>query len=453
VKNRLAWLVLSFGLVVGEGATPAHAQFLSLDARRIGMGGLSLHRSGDLPRYNAAYRAVPDRQSEAGGAKLTIPIPLGLIRFFQEHRLSRLGDDPLFNPDSAAFNPIELANLLLHPPLFLDVKRAPTPVNDVEFTIGKNELIIDLGEAQVLIPSDAFGFGGNSRVVDMGFGFHGFRAGVAGWLHHDVGVALGDELRTFLKDAQPAQPNTPYNLLTDVTAQTGLAPFIAYSGRLVGNETSGLYVGTAVRYYMGAAYGHAAGSAGFITADTIFGSTAPLEDVNTVVRYSKFGNALGTGFGGDIGIVYASGPVEFGFGINDIGAKLTWSDTRVDSVYWDAAGDSIVSMMLTNHVESETELPVSYVANVALSLGTGTTVGANILNNGRRTTIHVGGEQRLGLIALRGGVSRDQRKKMQLGWGAGLYLGRFSLDLGFWTHSQSFSDERGITMATSFSIH
>jgi hypothetical protein len=214
-----------------------------------------------------------------------------------------------------------------------------------------------------------------------------------------------------------------------------------------------LYLGAALRYYMGTAYGRAAGDAGFITGDTIFSASGLTEDVAARVTYSRFGNSLGTGPGGDIGIAVVSGPVEFGVGVNDIGAKLTWSDTRVDSTYWDAAGDTVVTQNLLAHVETETDLPVSYLANIALTLGTGTTVGGNIAYNGRRTEIHVGAEQRVGLIALRGGVARDGRKRLQFGFGGGLFFGSVSLDVGFWTHSNSLSDKRGITMATSLSIY
>lgn len=442
-------LVLALALVVGQ---PAHAQF-TFDARRVGMGGLSLSRGGDLAKYNAAYRAVPARTRGFGKAKLTIPIPLGLIGFFQDHPISKWDEDPTFNPDSSGFNPIELANLVLNPPLFLEVKKAPTPVNDVEFTIGLNELIIDLGDAQVLVPADEFGFGGQSRLLDIGYGFRGFRAGVMFWTYHDVGIALGDTLRALLKEARPATPNTPYNVLTDVTGQIGYAPFVSVSQRVWGNDERGLYLGGAFRYYLGSAYGRADGRVGFVTGDTIFGSPGPTEDVNALTTYSGFGNSLGKGVGVDLGIVYVSGAVELGLGVNDIGGTLTWSDTRVDTLYWDAVGDSIVSTVLLDHIETETELPLSYTANIALALGTGTTVGANITYNGRRTTINLGGEQRVGLLALRAGVARDARKKLEFGWGGGLYFGRVSIDVGFWTHSNSLSDERGITMATSLSIY
>src|SRR6185295_11508525 len=109
--------------------------------------------------------------------------------------------------------------------------------------------------------------------------------------------------------------------------------------------------------------------------------------------------------------------------------------------------------LLQNHVESTTKLPISYIANAALRMGTGTTVGGDVVNSGRGTVIHVGAEQRMGPFALRGGVSRDQRKKMQFGWGGGLRLGPIGLDVGFWTHSNSFATQRGITMATSISVY
>jgi hypothetical protein len=86
-------------------------------------------------------------------------------------------------------------------------------------------------------------------------------------------------------------------------------------------------------------------------------------------------------------------------------------------------------------------------------MGTNTTAGATILNNGRGTTIQIGVEQRVGPLALRGGVARDQRKRVQLGWGTGVRFGSFGLDVGFATHSGSLSSVRGITMATSISIY
>ncbi|MGH7606478.1 MAG: hypothetical protein ACREME_03980 [Gemmatimonadales bacterium] len=446
-------VVLMLAVLAFAPAQPVSAQF-SFDARRVGMGGVSLTRGGSLRRYNPAYRAVKDR-ADGGGPKFSIPVPLGLIDFLREHPLDQLGDDPLFNPDSAAFNPVEIMNLVLNPPIFYEVREAPTPTNDVEFTIGKDAFVVDLGAAQVLIPEEEFGLGSTSRLLDMGFGLAGFTIGVMGFLHYEVGFTLGDSLRRVLKQADSVQANTMYRIFGDGVAQAGFAPTISFAGRLThgaGGEESddGLYLGAALHYYMGATYARGTGPAGFTTGDPVFGTTPTgLLDDTLYTSNAPFGK----GVGGDIGIAWISGPFEVGFGINDIGAELTWSDTKVQRIHYDGVTDSISTTLIATGVETTTELPITYIANAALQMGTGTTVGGDIVNSGRGTVIHVGAEQRMGPFALRGGISRDQRKKMQFGFGGGVRLGSIGLDVGFWTHSNSFADKRGITMATSIAVY
>jgi len=172
-------------------------------------------------------------------------------------------------------------------------------------------------------------------------------------------------------------------------------------------------------------------------------------DGRTLTQYSKPGNTLGHGIGGDVGVAWVSGPVEIGLGVNDIGATITWPDTRLDSAFY---RDSSYSVPIANHVETKTKLPVSYIANVAYTVGN-TTLGADVLNTGRGSVVHIGGEQRVGLFAVRGGVARDQRKRIEFGFGGGLRFGGLGLDVGFWTHTNSLSNQRAITMATSLSIY
>ena len=453
---RLGVVAFALAVLVAAPARPARAQF-SFDARRIGMGGVSLNRDGNLRRFNPAYRAVKNRAG-TGGAKMTVPVPLGLIKFFHDHPISHLGDDPLFNPDSAAFNPVELVNLVFNLPIFLEIKKAPTPTNDVEFTVGRNALVVDLGAARVLIPEDEFGLGASSRLLDPGISIKGFRFSVLAFEQHDVGFLLGDSLRAFLKDADSARTNTTYNVLGNALVQGGLAPTLSFAGRLTGvgsDNEDGVYLGVAVRSYFGAGYFRADGSAGFTTGDTLFAGPNPVSPQLDFLTYrdNDLKKTFGRGFGGDVGVVWISGPLELGLGVNDIGAELTWKDTRIEHTVFDTAGDSLVTTPVANHVDSKTKLPISYVANAVFRMSTGTTVGGDIVNSGRGTVIHVGAEQRIGFLALRGGVSRDQRKKMQFGWGGGVRLGPLGLDVGFWTHSNSFSTQRGITMATSISIY
>lgn len=440
------------GLSVGCAASAA-AQGLIFDARRIGMGGLTLGRTGNLVRYNAAYRAVPARTSGRGEPKVTIPIPLGVIQFLHDH--PNITKDPAFHPDSARFNPVVLVNTLLTLPLYYEVKKAPTPTNDVAFGIGKDSLRIVLGQTAALVPEDQFGIGGSSRPLDPGISIKGVRVSVMGWLHDEVRFQLGDTLLGFLRDSQIALPNTPYRFVANGIVQGGFAPSLGYAGRIAGDETTGLYLGGAVHYYLGVGYFRSDGNATFTTGNPIFGAS-PTPLGRTFTQYSRAGNALGRGVGGDVGVAWVSGPIEMGLGVNDIGATITWSDTRQDSAFFRqdtvTLRDSVFSRLIANHVETKTKLPVSYIANIAYSVGN-TTLGADVLNNGFGATVHVGGEQRIGLLALRGGVARDQRKRIEFGWGGGLRFGAVGLDVGFWTHTNSLSNERAITMATSLSIY
>lgn len=453
---RTGVVAVALALLVLAPLRPARAQF-SFDARRIGMGGLSLSRDGNVRRYNPAYRAVKNKNRVSGNPKFSIPVPLGLIDFFKQHPISQLSHDPMFSPDSAAFNPVALLDLVFNPPIFYEVKKAPIPTNDVQLTIGRNQLVVDLGATKVLIPEQDFGLGTTSRPIDLGIGFAGFNVGVMGFLQYDVEFALDSTLRKFLVgDSAGAQPGTPYFINTDGTVQAGLAPTVSYAGRLLrgagGDETDdGLYLGGALHYYLGATYGRGVGPAGFTTGspDVLTSTPAPLLNADLFTS----NKANGRGVGGDVGLVWITGPFEVGAGVNDIGAELTWSDTKVQHFSYDNAGDSIAKSVTANHVETKTKLPITYIGNAALHMGTGTTVGGDVVNSGRGTVIHVGAEQRYGPFALRGGVSRDQRRKMQFGVGGGLKFGSIGLDVGLFTHSNSLSTQRAVTMATSISIY
>jgi len=454
---RTAVVALTLAVLVLAPVRAAHAQF-SFDARRIGMGGVSLSRDGNVRRYNPAYRAVKNRSNITGAPKFSIPVPLGLIQFLKDHPLNNLSHDPAFNPSSTAFNPVELMNLVFNPPIFYEVKKAPAPTNNVEFTIGKNQLVLNLGGARVLVPEDKFGLGTTSRLLDVGGGFAGFHVGVMGFLQYDVGFTLDSALRSALVDTVVGfQPNTNYAILADGVAQAGFAPTVSFATRVmrghgVGDDSDdGVYVGVAGHYYIGATYARGRGPAGFTTGNPIFGST-PLGILDDTL-YTSNGTLKGHGVGGDAGIAWITGPFEVGLGANDIGAELTWSDTKVQRILYNPVTDSITTTVIADRVQSKTKLPITYIANAAMRMGTGTTVGGDVVNSGRGTAIHVGVEQRTGPFALRGGIGRDQRKRVQFGWGGGLRLGPLGLDVGFWTHSNSLSPQRAITMATSISVY
>ncbi len=451
---RTGVVAVALAVLVLAPLRPTRAQF-SFDARRNGMAGVSLSRDGNVQRYNPAYRAVKNRGKVTGAPKASIPIPLGLIQFFKDHPINQLGDDPLFNPDSARFNPFELMNTIFNPPIFYEVRKVPTPTNDVEFTVGRNQLVLNLGASKVLIPEQSFGLGSTSRLLDVPFGFGGFNISFMGFLQYDAAFTVDTALRRALTDTVGGVlPNDTLPMLIDVIVQAGLAPSVGYAGRILrgagGDESDdGLYIGGAVHYYMGGYYARGTGPVELQVGNPVLGGT-PTIQADGKLRTAK---PYGRGVGGDVGIVWISGPFEVGVGVNDIGAQLTWSDTKVQQIFYDVASNTFSSSVIQNKVESKTKLPITYIGNAALTMGTGTTVGANVVNSGRGTVVHVGAEQRTGPFAVRGGVSRDQRKKMQFGFGGGLKFGSIGLDVGLWTHSNSFATKRGITLATSISIY
>src|SRR2546427_11488603 len=244
------------------------------------MGGVSLSRDGNARRYNPAYRAVKNRNHVAGAPKFSIPVPIGLIDFLKQHPINQLGHDPMFSPESAAFNPAALLNVIFNPPIFYDVKKAPTPTNDVQVKIARGSLIVDLGATKVLIPEQDFGLGTTSRLLDAGVGFAGFHVGVMGFLQYDVAFTLDSTLRRFLTSDSSALPNTNYFVNTDGTAQAGFAPTVSYAGRLLrgagGDDTDdGFYIGGALHYYFGATHGRGIGPAGLPNRTPLVGGPTP----------------------------------------------------------------------------------------------------------------------------------------------------------------------------------
>src|SRR5260370_18926083 len=194
---------------------------------------------------------------------------------------------------------------------------------------------------------------------------------------------------------------------------------------------------------MGGTVGRAIGPAGFTTGNPVLAAT-PSPILNGSLYTSN--KPFGTGVGGDVGVVWISGPFEVGAGANDIGAQLTWSHVKVQRFVYDTGTNKILDSVVVADTTGKTKLPITYMANAALHMGTGTTVGGDVINSGRGTIIHVGVEQRTGPLALRGGGSRDQRKKMQFGFGAGVRLGALALADGFCRHSSSTATGRTVTL-------
>src|SRR2546427_9791670 len=130
----------------------------------------------------------------------------------------------MFHPDSAGFNPILVVNTILNLPLYLEVKQAPTPTNDVAFTIGKDSLRVDLGRAAELVPEDQFGISGSSRPLDFGIDIKGVRFGVAGGVRDQGQFQLGGTLLPFPHDSPPPPDNNTDHAALPRPVGGGVAP-------------------------------------------------------------------------------------------------------------------------------------------------------------------------------------------------------------------------------------
>ena len=125
--------ILFLGIGFEQGMT------ISLDARRIGMGGILLPSHGESHVVNPAYLTVRE------DSPLVVPIPLGLFAF--------LGNLPEFNPDAKDFDIIELTNLLFNPPFYLELRDLSRDDSTTIFIdIGENHLIADLDNLKTFMP-------------------------------------------------------------------------------------------------------------------------------------------------------------------------------------------------------------------------------------------------------------------------------------------------------------
>ena len=451
--GRFATAVATITLAAAAVPSVTSAQTY-LDARRMAMGGLFMMRD-ELVRYNVAYQAVPGGLADG---KITIPIPVGLVQV--------LSESPTFDPQDSTFNAFEILDLVMNPPLYLELREATIPDSDIELFIGKNELQLDLHEAQAYIPDDNFTMGSSSRPLEVGYTFHGFRLGVSGFLQNELEVGLSDNLRAFFREAEPATPNTRYFMTGAGLVQTGFAFGAGYSLRALSGSSlgltplgyredgaNGIYVGAAVRYYQGVAFAQLGGESGMTTGDTIFGDAVLTDFTATVVRSDVNGvSQMGRGAGVDLGIALVSNDLTLGFGINDLGATLTWPSAIVELYTLDTLTNVVAKQTLGTGVEAKTELPVSYIVNGSIRIR-GTRIGGDLVHSAGGLSIHVGAEQWRDWFALRGGVNRDNRGELQFGAGVGFWFRPVTLDIGLMTHSQSFSGERGIRLGTFVSIY
>src|SRR6185295_19004218 len=446
----LATLIALCGLTAGT----AGAQ--TLDARRLGMGGVLTSDVGDHTGANIAFRAVPKGTGGSG----SIPLPLGLIQY--------LGDHPTFDSKDSLFNVFEIANVFLNPPLTLQIVKPDVVEGDISVFIAQDSLRVDLADVKNVIPKKSMKQGGVYHVLGIGksFGRAFFQVGPLVHLRNEL--TLSDELRNALRDAVPFTGNTRSGLTDEGRAQAAISFQAGYALRLLHqaspgeqdskdprrNGTTALYVGAAPKYLLGIAYGDAHSTGGVTTGDTLFAGSNPVTiDEDTVTRHAVMGGdgGTGTGFGSDVGAVFYFRNFELGLGLNDFGSQIKWKTTVRRHVYDDVTNE-FTTIQVAQDEEFTSRIPVTTTINVAKRIGR-TTIAADIVDGDLRTTMHAGAELWFGMFAVRSGIYRDQNTMMQFTGGGGYRFGKIGLDLAIATNSRNIERERGAELSASLSLY
>jgi len=439
---------------------PGRGTAQTLDARRLGMGGVVTSDIGASSGANIAFRAVPK-----GHGHHSIPLPLGLIQF--------ASDPPEFDSSSPDFNVFEIADLITNPPLTLSLSR-PDPVSsDVKIYVSQDTLSIDLEDLRRIIPESSLQNGGVTHLPGIGFGFRKAFVQLAPLIHIQNELNLEDPLRRVLRDAAPFTTNTRYGLADVGVAQGALAfqagfAFRAYHSTAPGkgeeedegdedprrNGATALYLGAAPKFLYGIAYGDVRGLGGATTGDTLLGSGDPVAlDVAARTRHAITGGdgGSGHGFGADVGAVVYYRNIEFGIGVNDLSSQIDWKVTERMHVYNDSLNE-FTTTPLSKDRDFTSRIPVTTTFNVAKRFGE-TTVAASVVDGPLATSIHLGAEMWLGMIAVRGGTYRDTNDNWQLTGGGGVKFGKIGLDLAVASNQRYVEDKRAVEMAASLTLY
>jgi hypothetical protein len=404
------------------------------------MGGVQAPGSQALATSNVAYQTMPSRPGAHGRA---IPVPLGLVQL--------AADFPTFDTQDPDFSLTRLANLALNPPFFLELSSPGELDGDIALRISRNSFAIDWLDAQQHLPQQPIDFGSSYSQPLFGLGLLGARTYVSPVVTLTGEVTFDDALFGVVADGQPILPNSAYNLHADGGTMAGTSFHVGWSDGGWGRRNGdGLYVGTYAKYILGLTVAEAETRFTLSTSDTIFGDADPLDvGYEARTRYAPFGR-FGNGVGFDAGVAYRLGRVDFGVGVRDLGSSVHWSRTIVQQTALDT---------LTNEVVTGPEVDEPYTLRIptqtTLNVGwTGerTVLAADFTTSSWSSGLHLGAERRVRFLALRGGVLTDDRDRLQYAWGFGLGVSKLWFDVGFQTHNQTLTGERGLTLGTSLAI-
>jgi hypothetical protein len=166
--------------------------------------------------------------------------------------------------------------------------------------------------------------------------------------------------------------------------------------------------------------------------------------------YSRSGRGVST----DAGIVIVKNGWEIGAGASGIGNRINWTNhhsNRYKLTSLTTGVDFLKTGLVAPTGTIRQELPVEYVSNLGYSMGRWT-VRTDETYGLQKFGAHVGGEYRLGPVALRGGARYGLKRWNPTGGLGFNFTKKIGIDLGLFGNSTNLEQQRNLAIAVSLRI-
>ena len=432
--KKLLLITLAFLLA----ALPVAAQNFSMDARRIGMGGVGEKKNG------AADFAGDARQYRS------IVVPLGLFQILKNLKL--------FNPGDDEFNPIRAMEYLASP-LHFTVNRDNGSSGEalVNALVNAN-LNRNLNTYRGWAPESHLTSSGLMSST-AGVTIRGFYFGAGPYVSIGTDVNIDERLITLLESSTDVySPNTNFLMQNTTDGQAAAAITGGWRGRVpvpgqvsAVSERDGLYLSGNYNYLYGIHYDTVDLDVRF---DTDAQGLVTLQPTTTPLVLTRTSSKKGNGFALDLGSNLIVGPWDVRFSANGIANRINWEDLAAERITLNSilSGASFVETSLPSPgAKRKITLPVQYVSGVGYNSDRWAAAGE--LSHGIEDTEFRGGvEYRLALLEFRGG-SRFSRDRWHPTGGVGLNVTQgFGIDFAVFSTATNIERDRKATIALSLRL-
>jgi hypothetical protein len=428
-------------------AANAAAQNWSFDARKVGLG-------SPTGSENLAISMIEDEREYR-----TIVLPFGLIQVLRNFKKLNPSDD-----EFDFVRTIEFAAAPIHYTIGRDSSDSET--NDFIVDIRNGALTRDLNDYKgfTLVNQPAAAglatpkWGRTFRVRQgPGGSFHGVYVGAGPYISMRTAPIIDEQLIGFLSAGERVYPpNSQFSAFNTSEGQIAMAVAGGYRGRRAwplsigrGSDREGLYLAANYNYLHGFRYEDVAVRARIDTDPLGLLTVNPFLPPPLFV--SRVHSGSGTGMAIDVGVGAVVYDWEFGFGVNGLGNRITWTDVQHTTYFHQSLltgnGDLTEgpSALLG---DLRVELPVDYRANVGYDVERWGVL-AEFGRGYQGTSFHGGGEYRLGLIDVRGGaVYSRELWNPAAGVGYDLSPG-MALDVALYSNSANVERKRNPAIAVS----